>query len=118
MNAPGHFIISSQGRKYFYDTFYLFYSRSHSSWHWAYSTSTSASLPEKLLAILVPFDGVEGPIAHFIAAKQFGLLGGIDNARDGEARQMQGVNGLHSCNETRAVIAVLIKQFYSFFKHS
>lgn len=42
-------------------------------------------LPEKLLAILVPFDGVEGAIAHFIAAEQFGLLCNIDNARDGEA---------------------------------
>lgn len=51
--------------------FYLFY-----SW----------GLPEKLLAILIPFDRVEGTIAHLVAAEQFGLLCDIDNARDGQAR--------------------------------
>lgn len=50
--------------------FYLFY-----SW----------GLPEKLLAILIPFDRVEGPIAHLVAAEQFRLLCDIDNARDGQA---------------------------------
>lgn len=42
-------------------------------------------LPEKLLAILIPFDRVESTIAHLVAAEQFGLLCDIDNARDGQA---------------------------------
>lgn len=58
-------------RYIFMAVFYLFY-----SW----------GLPEKLLAILIPFDRIEGPIAHLVAAEQFGLLCDIDNARDGQAR--------------------------------
>lgn len=42
-------------------------------------------LPEKLLAIFIPFDRVESTIAHLVAAEQFGLLCDIDNARDGQA---------------------------------
>lgn len=58
-------------RYIFMAVFYLFY-----SW----------GLPEKLLAILIPFDRVEGTIAHLVAAEQFGLLCDIDNTRDGQAR--------------------------------
>lgn len=110
MNAPAHslaiLLFRARTEKYFYDFFSFCFicftaaaavassqlAVGRGSGQWA------LCLPEKLLAILIPFDRVEGPIAHLIAAEQFGLLGDIDNARDGEVRQMQCLDGLYGCN--------------------
>jgi len=116
MNAPAHFATPNlrgslatfyyfklNAEKYFYgmgfwcsefgvrrERFYLLYGRSR----WVGS-------PEKLEAILVPFDGVQCAIAHRVAAEELRLLGHVDNARNGEVGQVQSLRGhrSHSWNE-------------------